>query len=590
MVGLGVITPADAVDYSGPTITSVADGDTVSGVHRLTASSQAPYVLFLIVDGSSGYGNEMIRAQVPVTDGVAGYDWPTWGFDDGAHISAVDCSSGSPGTCGSASSQISVGVEVPTDTLDAPTEPLFTNPDVDGPLTVTVGESSAGGDLYVWWRGGTREAATPGQPTDLTFPDVDYGYGPLRVLRCNPVNKNICALTSSPSAEVTVRRRLTPTAWDVDPYVFSPDGNGTLDVSTVRVTFDRVEEQSATWQVTRLDGTPLMDTPQPVPLEPGAYGNVDVVVDPVAAGLKLGSGRYRVQIDTEGRDHGYDFVGQTSELVQVDVDGPRITSLTPNLGTVYPYSDGHRDSVTVRVGVEGETASSGKVEVLNSSGVVVDTDYLAWFGDGEAFSWDGRTDSAKLAPAGQYRFRVTLSDDRGNRSTYTGGAVTVSSKRLVSKVWVKTVTAARSLGRDDSGRCSSLRIPGLHGWRGSVGYLSQSKCTGTASGMSRIAVGLHAARMPQVFRAQSVRISAYGGSSKAGTGHRAGLLWFTKGGDLAGSAEVLGHRVAWHRADSRTARKVVRPDRWLVWGVTTGSGQRYDVGKFKISFSYLSLE
>jgi hypothetical protein len=208
--------------------------------------------------------------------------------------------------------------------------------------------------------------------------------------------------------------------------------------------------------------------------------------------------------------------------------------------------------------------------------------------DGEGFTWDGTTRSGELAPVGTYRFEVTLRDQAGNRNVFTGGDVWLSHKRLVSKTWVRRVSARRSLALDDSGRCSKLRFPGIRGWRGSIGYLSQAKCRGSEGNMSRIAAGIHAVRLPRAIFHDRVAIAAYGGQSRRGTRHRAGFHYLGRQGQL-GRTKVLGPRVVWHGTGGRSAKRMLHQGRWIYWAVTAADGQRYDVGRFKIRLTYRVL-
>ena len=88
VAGLVWVSPAATADTgAAPVITSDVDVDgdgvgdaTVSGTHALKATTDQPYAELTVSDGPAGAGNADVTQVVPVADGVAQYDWPSWGF------------------------------------------------------------------------------------------------------------------------------------------------------------------------------------------------------------------------------------------------------------------------------------------------------------------------------------------------------------------------------------------------------------------------------------------------------------------------------------------------------------------------------
>lgn len=543
--------PATSAEYAGPTITAPVDGAVVDTAQApVTADSAAPFVRF------------RINAQRDLGS---------------AHgISAV------------------VPVDVPAVTFTDPTGDAVVNPE-DGPLSVTVAASDAAGTVYVAWsadRDATRTEVVPGTAADLDLSGFagDPATGPLEIWRCSEVDETICTQTGTSEFDVTVRRGITMGRLTVGRDLFSPDGNGLVDTVTASVALEDAPGLRATWSLLDAAGAvavPAQDIDVTDPADTG------FTVDPAAADVTLATGGYTLVVDAFAPGGKSGFTAQETTALSVDVDGPRPTAVTPTLSTFYPVEDGYRDEVDVRLTVEDAglgagTATGGVIRVVDADGKVVRRFGRSALADGFTFAWDGRTAKGEIVP-GRYTLEAVLTDDAGNRAKATSPAVTVLGKELVRKSVTRTVSARSSLVRNDSGRCSKLRLPAVHGWRGSVGYLSQATCQGTASGSSRVAAGVHGLRVPRAVRYHRVAIAAYGGASKKGTGDRAGLHFFGNQG-LLGDTAVLRPKVGWHAAGGRLGSKMVSPQRYVYWAVSTGYGQRYDVKRFRATVTYTALQ
>ncbi len=584
--------PATSAEYAGPTITSPTDGKVVDTAQEdVKADSTAPFVRFRITEAGSGHG---ITAVVPVDTGVATYDWATAGFD-AAGIVATDCTTAEETSCtGLESAPVTVDVEAPADTFTDPAGDVVVNPD-DGPLSVTVAASEAPGTACVAWaadREGTRTEVVPGTAADLDLSGFtgDPATGQLEVWRCSEVVADVCTQTGTSDFDVTVRRDITMGELTVDQDLFSPDGNGLLDTVTASVALEDAPGLRASWSLLDAEGGVAVPAQDIVVTDPAA---TTFTVDPAAAGVTdLATGAYTLVVDASAPGGKNGFAAQQTVPLDVDVDGPVPTAVTTTLSTFYPVDDGYRDEVGVSLsvtdsGLGAGTATGGVIRVVNADGKVVRRFGRGDLPDGFTFAWDGRTAKGEIVP-GRYTLEAVLTDDAGNRAKATSPAVTVSGKELTRLSVTRTVTARASLVRNDSGRCSKLRFPGVHGWKGSIGYLSQARCKGSATDASRIAAGVHGLRVPRAVRYHRVAISAYGGASKKGTGDRAGLHFFGNEG-LLGDTAVLRPRVRWHGAGGRLGSKMVSPQRYVYWAVSTGYGQRYDVKSFRVTVTFTAL-
>jgi hypothetical protein len=121
-------------------------------------------------------------------------------------------------------------------------------------------------------------------------------------------------------------------------------------------------------------------------------------------------------------------------------DPATAASISLSVPSVYPYKDGYRDAVAIRVSASTSDAapstSTGSVKVTHSGTVV-----KSWAISAAApvtEKWDGRVKS-KIA-AGHYVVTVTYTNP--DASVVSASAnVTVSSRRAIAHHWSKTVAA-----------------------------------------------------------------------------------------------------------------------------------------------------
>jgi hypothetical protein len=194
----------------------------------------------------------------------------------------------------------------------------------------------------------------------------------------------------------------------------------------------------------------------------------------------------------------------------LEVSGVGVT-----LTTFYPYPDSYRDTVGIR-GNRAETADVYN-SIYNSAGTKV-RGYTVPAGKGSyLISWNGRTASGTLLPAGQYRVMQRLTDVWGNRQ-YFNAYTALSNKRLYTYTFSKTFDAGSYNAYGKSGTGSLSRSASSY-----AGGLRLS--TGTGGG--EVAVG-YQTLVPAATVYKSVRFQVLGrGNLVAGTGAETGVQDWT---------------------------------------------------------------
>jgi hypothetical protein len=388
----------------------------------------------------------------------------------------------------------------------------------------------------------------------------------------------------------------------VTPAVVSPNGDGRHEVFRVKAKVTQYSGQTLRWKVQGIDLnniiTPLGPWERNVSADVGADGVVEFPVNVYAKAREVLASSsqeriYFVSVVSSGAENAScPDTDEPSALLNIDTTPTVITSVAARYTTFYPARDRYRDSIKLRLGFHNPVQGHSVKLVHRRTGKVMRVVDLVTKGTRSAyFVWNGRTKGGRLAPAGRYQLVVRSEDTVGNRRTQALNprtfGIQLSHKELVAKTWRRTVSAQRSVFRDDSGRCSVLRKPGVRRWAGSVGYYSQQRCKG--SGMrSRMAAAVHRVRLPAAPRYGTVQISAYGGEARPRTGHRASFGYFLRDGSVS-KANVLGYAVGNHATTRRRAAALMNSKRQVHWSVATAYGQKYDVKSFTVRLKYWAL-
>ena len=260
--------------------------------------------------------------------------------------------------------------------------------------------------------------------------------------------------------------------------------------------------------------------------------------------------------------------------VAVNVSG---LSVAPT--TFYPIVDGYRDTTVAR----GTLHEPGSVVIRVYSvatGKVVRSVALPSLNGAWAWSWNGKTSSGVLQPAGTYRIQQTVADTGGNHVTSTV-LVTLSLKRLY---WY---TASKTLL---GGSYAAYLDPG-DGW--------VSKARSSYSGGVRIASGHSVAGV--AYSWTIVSATTYGTITfkvlgRTVTGPRAAIgMWNPSlGGWLNSSsydaARLAGTAYGWYSTSaSLNTHRSGRAVHALIIVADTTAPSTFDVAKVLITYRYAIL-
>jgi len=199
----------------------------------------------------------------------------------------------------------------------------------------------------------------------------------------------------------------------------------------------------------------------------------DVEVDqtypatPTTVGIKHYEAEYSGDTTHEGSTSAVFDLTATNDFVQA-------TGVTIDVATFYPVRDGYRDYVHAK-GNRLEPVSV-RILIYNSSNRIVRTLTLARAAGGYSITWNGRSTSGALQPAGRYKIVQQLTD-AANMKLTVSKYVTLSLKKLVysTKYVTKNGSAITAAGHVGNGSIavSSTGIARLRassgGWAG-AGY------------------------------------------------------------------------------------------------------------------------
>lgn len=513
---------------------------------------------------------------VPVSEGVASFDFETWGLATGV-VQARPCSGATTDTCGA---YVSSGWFTATDVKPVIAFPADDTIGPGQPYIVDAVDPDGGGLLTADWFG-TRSTLTPGGSTDVALP-ID-AYGAVRIDRCSTVVPSLCRATGI-QRTVWVNRKFSYQVTNHNLGQVNP-GLGTKLRPLISTdegssyTFDwHVEDAVSHEQVPGLSGSTTG-------LNPDGPGGVQPEVD--VSGLNVDKAYTLIgALSWSLPDYG-DFVTAPLHFsFVVDTVAPGSPTLSTSRATVYPAQDGYADKVTLTVGKQQGAGNVVLVKVSNSAGEVV-REFRSSRDDATvAFPWSGTDGSGHRVPAGGYTIKATVTDRAGNTSTPAMGTVTVIRQRLASRTFNHTYSARSVLTKKWVGACSTLASPSKRGWSGSLGFYSNSKCSRTVD--ASVVDGLFVARVPAAFAYRNLTISTYGGAAREANRSVAYVLYRRRDGDFSSPGLMLPG-VGTHAGPTVGGARYVYPDRSIGWDVVNIKGSRYDVKSFTVKLDYTVL-
>jgi hypothetical protein len=447
--------------------------------------------------------------------------------------------------------------------------------------TIEISDVGGPGDLMAEWQG--EQQTIPHAGTHNFFFNTD-GTGVITVLRCNP--GCVPAGVESPTLKVFRALQVTPSGtWGPLPV------GGSADLA-VQVVPD-LGGASATVDWSLRDSV----APGANELTTGTSTSTQLANGDVPFSISLPpellEGNYGLMVAVQANVPGLGVVsGTLSEPVPLIINNPPTVTMETTEALFYPVADNYLDTLHYRFQVSEQ--ATGIVRVVDETGHTVRSlgstavDAGAW----NSGVWNGRNNSGVYVSAGTYRVVARGIDGAGN-SVEANQAVEVSRAKFKMLTSTKTYTAKRTLNDKFVGSCSSLVSPSSHGWSGSLGYYSQSRCTRTANNAS-VVIGAHAWWIPEAFNGKygKLKISAYGGGAR-GTRSAYAVLGYIRASDNEFLNRVqFPAGLGWHAGQSASAAPFVRTAAgrpFVVWNLGLSEGSRYDVKSFKLQVDYQAL-
>lgn len=386
--------PAQADDQVGspvaltaPVVTSPSPDDLITGDVTLTATSDAPYVVFELVSGSQSVHRQAVAAD---DDGFFRDVLPTIALGSRVDVRARACSSANLASC------TIVGESVRIRRSSARSRsigswPSAADPAVLGHVSLQAtdlgGHPATGTGLLA-----VNKQVREGDVVDVdlsTLPDGDYGLG---LRQCNPLDGSICVETAR-----TLRVRRAPHAWLIPGDLFlSQNGDGFWETASATVFLDSGIAVDARWRLMsdrRTVAGPFQLSAEEV-LQAKEHG-VDVVIDPRATlGHALPAGEYRFELEATALEPDFTKTKVVSVALHVSNTAP-ITKLTLNADVFYPNDTTADVSHVIQVATPfdfGEARYGGLgYRVLTSDGRTVGGPGAWWAVDptSRRITWDG---------------------------------------------------------------------------------------------------------------------------------------------------------------------------------------------------------
>ena len=433
---------------------------------------------------------------------------------------------------------------------------------------------------------GSDQVPVPSGQSDVTVPFGWQGKLQLAVTRC--VSGGSChEVSTSPVLQVYSSLVLpTPT----QPSYLSPAVAGqTIVLHPEPVTADPVSVQ---WTLTTDDDAATQVASGSSTVTRGADGSVAVPVT-VPPGTADGTYRFRPELAVDTTDWGH-LTATGSGTVVVDGESDPV-SLSLGAHALFPVRDHYRDRLDVYAG-RAPDHTRRTITYTDAHGHVVRTTHP--YKTVRHTQWNGLDDAGALVPEGRYAVRVSTVDRAGNVYRTDPHYVQVSNRHLVMKSWSHTVSAQASLVDQSVGACSTLSSPSSHGWAGSLGWYSQTRCRRSAAS---VVVTVHALHVPRAFQTAKtdygpMTLSVRGGHAVGTRAADAYAVTYLRMHDKWQSrVELRGdigtHAASWsaswdaeHYVQAKTSRHP-----YVQWSLGLTDGSRYDVKSFTVALTYRAL-
>lgn len=579
-----------------------------SGVETVTFTSSDPTIQSFAVQIRNGGGapDHVVRAANPVPGEPVEVQVPTWGFHGSWYVGANGCTVPVDQQCTPSTLYPRTFAQDPADavvaTFELPDEPVFLPEEADD-ARVTL--ASPGGRHFLVTRsdqGGRElsELVPAGVSTPLPLP----GTGPVdiqSVARCpegvtpNLVNLGTFCEVFPVGHTVTVLRNL-------DLHVSTSSAGAIIDAEDgtsvdIRAGVVRGIDPELSYE--------LLDSADQTVVGPVAWpGTGDLAVfDPNAAGVPLAGGDYTLEVSARVTKGELVRTETVAVPLALTTDPPPVDLPSYELDGIGRDVRGDRPA-WVSVEGTGEQQYRGTLHVTDAAGTEVwtrttgpacrpdetchisDPGDPAWYD----FSWPGTTTAGAALPAGEYHAAMTVVDTWG-RTVEVADVGSLYIDHLETVTTTKRYTPAdTTYAYSIVGRCSSSPKPGPHGWAGSVGILSLSRCRNTAGKYDWAfrSFLLEHRKAPDQQRLISYQVAAYGAPVRRGM--RGGIVHDASGGrgPVWKNIGMLSGGLGWH-----TTARVAAPsgseafDSYvaLVQARTT-NGNKWDIKYWRVSWTH----
>src|SRR4051794_9493989 len=557
----GMVDAYKALGYhltlSGPNVSAPVSGDTVGS--DITIALTVPDAV-----GADHVSASLVGRTGSVTaalvGGAATLHLPAWGSAGTRTLRVVACRQT---LCSSSGTDVAVVVDYPAPVLTSPADGDHQTADWTVSATAdapTVRFLADGKTL-------STDTAAPFSSA-VALGKLANGSHVINAVACNAAG-TLCDVSNASNAATVTVAHLTPTISSLSYALFSPNGDGVREHTTVTFTLDAAADVAM--RVTDSNGATVRSVPLGQ-LEPGSHvwnwNGADT------AG-HVTSGTYVIHVDAAGVTTDA-LTGTASRSVRVDVIRPTVTSVATTYGTFYPHRDGYRDSTVLSAHVS--EAAGLLVKVTNPSGATVWSGRVSRSSAGTAkVVWRGLSSAGHALPAGRYHFRFTVTDNAGNVTQGVTKAITVSTKKAVKRSWVKKVTA-RSVSGDTyqaTDSASNVRIYDAFG-AGALRFHASS------AGQVRTVNHL---TLPSAAQYVSVRVDAYARGISGGQA----FLAFLDDTDREVHGKTFSSSTGTHTGSSASPTAALLDGHRVRWELLVGNGDTYDVRSYTVTLTYLVL-
>jgi len=305
----------------------------------------------------------------------------------------------------------------------------------------------------------------------------------------------------------------------------------------------------------------------------------------------LPTGHYAIVVENEQdtEDFGH-LTGYASTELRIDAETSLKFTRNKPL-SFYPAKDGYQDQVELPV-ASPEYLNRARLTVVAADGSTVYSRSMGGWSPDDPVVFTGRETGHVIAP-GTYRLVVTAMDYQDNVATATSPPITVFGGQLHKLTFRKTVKASKAVVDKYVGACSTLRKPATRGWKGSLAYLSQTRCRRPDDSVVATSNGLKVPvlKRPDVGSYGRLKLTMYGGAAKGARSAYINMGFFDAKHDEVYDMRTFRGNLGEHVLTTPGSSTVRRgtTSAFVYWQIGLTAGSRYDVKSFTLELQYVDL-